>query len=145
MRAVRHPYGVGRPAGSARPCKTSSVLLTNRWQATCFVAMPKEAIVAFVDGTRVPRRGTAAIAAAVVATALALSGAVPVWAHASPAPSPAKAWQMRGADREVSPRLHGYLLDKGEFTTIDAPGAINTNASDINERGQIVGFYLDAP
>jgi hypothetical protein len=37
---------------------------------------------------------------------------------------------------------HGFLLDDGVFTTIDAPGAINTNASDINDRGRIVGFYL---
>ena len=59
---------------------------------------------------------------------------MPAWAQVRPAPSAP----------QVSPRLHGYLLDDGEFTTIDAPGAINTNASDINDRGEIVGFFLDA-
>jgi hypothetical protein len=41
--------------------------------------------------------------------------------------------------------VHGFLLDDGVFTTIDAPGAINTSASDMNNRGQIMGFYLEAP
>src|SRR4051794_29265388 len=30
------------------------------------------------------------------------------------------------------------------FTTINVPGAIQTNANGINSRGQIVGFYTDA-
>ena len=33
---------------------------------------------------------------------------------------------------------HGFLLDKGNFRTIDFPGAF-TQASGINNRGQIVG------
>jgi len=37
--------------------------------------------------------------------------------------------------------IHGFLLRKGEFTTIDVPGHIGTGATGINSRGDIVGFY----
>jgi hypothetical protein len=40
--------------------------------------------------------------------------------------------------------LHGFLLAKGSsgpFTPIDFPGAPNTVAFGINDRGQIVGVY----
>ena len=33
---------------------------------------------------------------------------------------------------------HGFLLSAGEYTTIDVPGAIRTNALAINARGDIV-------
>ncbi len=36
---------------------------------------------------------------------------------------------------------HGYLLRKGMATPIDFPGAAGTIAWDINNRGQVVGFY----
>jgi hypothetical protein len=37
---------------------------------------------------------------------------------------------------------HGFLLDGDTFTTIDDPDALfATGAADINDRGQIVGFY----
>lgn len=36
---------------------------------------------------------------------------------------------------------HGYLLQKGVATLIDFPGALNTSAWDINNRGQVVGIY----
>ena len=40
---------------------------------------------------------------------------------------------------------HGFLLDKGVFTTIDHPDAVGeTAATGINNRGQIVGAYIDA-
>jgi uncharacterized membrane protein len=39
---------------------------------------------------------------------------------------------------------HGFLLSRGDFTTIDFPDAINTNAFAINARGDIVGVYEDA-
>ena len=38
-------------------------------------------------------------------------------------------------------RAHGDLLRKSVFTLIDFPDAVNTLAWDINNRGQIVGFY----
>jgi hypothetical protein len=37
--------------------------------------------------------------------------------------------------------VHGFLLRKDEFTTIDVPGAIFTIAQAINPRGDIVGPY----
>jgi probable HAF family extracellular repeat protein len=40
--------------------------------------------------------------------------------------------------------FHGFLLDKGVYTTIDVPGALQSTAVDINARGQTIGFYLDA-
>jgi uncharacterized membrane protein len=42
--------------------------------------------------------------------------------------------------------FHAFLLDNGEFTTIDPPGASGalTAATRINDREQIVGYYLDA-
>ena len=39
---------------------------------------------------------------------------------------------------------HGFLLEDGEFTSIDFPGATDTRAFGINERGDIVGNYVDA-
>jgi probable HAF family extracellular repeat protein len=38
----------------------------------------------------------------------------------------------------------GFLLDRGRFTRIDFPGAVNTVARGLNDRGQVVGGYLDA-
>jgi probable HAF family extracellular repeat protein len=40
---------------------------------------------------------------------------------------------------------HGFLFDRGEFTTIDVPfpGALHTEANGINNRGQIVGIYVN--
>ena len=38
----------------------------------------------------------------------------------------------------------GYLWDRGEVTLIDVPGALHTAANDIDNQGQIVGYYVDA-
>ena len=38
---------------------------------------------------------------------------------------------------------HGFLLNGGQFTTIDYPNATYTEATDINDNGQIVGQYTD--
>jgi hypothetical protein len=35
----------------------------------------------------------------------------------------------------------GFLLSAGEFTTIEYPGANETNLWDVNDRGQIVGGF----
>ena len=40
-------------------------------------------------------------------------------------------------------RSHGYLLRKGVAKLIDFPGAVNTSAWDINNRGQVVGIYFN--
>ena len=39
---------------------------------------------------------------------------------------------------------HGYLLSRGEFTSIDFPGANFTVAFGITPRGNIVGRYFSA-
>jgi hypothetical protein len=39
---------------------------------------------------------------------------------------------------------HGFLLSKGNFSTIDVPGALVTFAGDISAKGEIVGAYIDA-
>jgi probable HAF family extracellular repeat protein len=49
-------------------------------------------------------------------------------------------------DSDAAPLTgHGFLLDNGVFTTIDHPDAVaETGALGINNRGQIVGGYVDA-
>lgn len=37
----------------------------------------------------------------------------------------------------------GFLLDDGDFTTLDFPGGVQTFPLDINNRRQVVGAYLD--
>jgi uncharacterized membrane protein len=49
--------------------------------------------------------------------------------------------QMVGAYQDTEGTPHGVLVDKGIFTTIDPPGAFQATAIDINDRGQIVGFF----
>ena len=39
---------------------------------------------------------------------------------------------------------HGYLWEKGRFTTIDVPAATATIIFDVNDRGEMVGGYLGA-
>ncbi|HEY1307982.1 MAG TPA: hypothetical protein VGF24_30725 [Vicinamibacterales bacterium] len=39
---------------------------------------------------------------------------------------------------------HGFLIDHGDVTLIDVPGATATYVSGINNRGEIVGTYSDA-
>jgi uncharacterized membrane protein len=46
--------------------------------------------------------------------------------------------------RGASLDAHGFLLSRGLVTTVDAPGAVATNAFGINERGDVVGVYEDA-
>jgi hypothetical protein len=49
--------------------------------------------------------------------------------------------QIVGQYVETDLRCHGFVLSRGAFTTIDDPDALSsTGASDINDRGQIVGF-----
>jgi len=44
----------------------------------------------------------------------------------------------------VSARIRAFLLDRGQFTRIDVPGAVMTLADGVNDRGQVVGGYVDA-
>jgi probable HAF family extracellular repeat protein len=38
----------------------------------------------------------------------------------------------------------GFLLDRGRYVRLDFPGALSSQAFDINDRGQVVGEYRDA-
>jgi uncharacterized membrane protein len=49
-----------------------------------------------------------------------------------------------GQYQDANGRYHGYVWERGRFTTIDAPGAVATTLFDINDRGQIVGLRLEA-
>ena len=90
--------------------------------------------MALLDHTSIRRQGLAAIAAA---------------------SSRRSRWPVRGLvgtryrRRGRSPpanTFHAFLLDDGEFTTIDPPGASGalTVAIGINDHRQIVGYYVDA-
>ena len=86
--------------------------------------------MALADRTTIGRYGIAAIAAGAF-TALTVANSGPAWGQDTGDPAP-----LIG---------HGFLLDKGVFTTIDHPDAVaETGASSINKRGQIVGGYIDA-
>jgi probable HAF family extracellular repeat protein len=58
--------------------------------------------------------------------------------------------QITGAYSTVSnttplrPPLHGFLLDRGRYTTIDVPKASSTTPFGISDRGRVVGLYMDA-
>ncbi len=52
--------------------------------------------------------------------------------------------QIVGDYLDNSNRTHGYLLDHGNFTSIDFPGARATVAYKVNDSGQIVGYFLDS-
>jgi uncharacterized membrane protein len=46
-----------------------------------------------------------------------------------------------GAYVDTSGIFHGFLMNAGNFTTVDFPGVVATVAGGINNRGQIVGNY----
>jgi len=52
--------------------------------------------------------------------------------------------QIVGFYDDQSGARHGFLYDRGAFTSFDFPGSQMTAPADINDRGQIVGVYADA-
>src|SRR5262245_14596928 len=93
-------------------------------------------------GSRVVRHAMAAIAA----SALTLASSVSAWAQAPSAPPAEETCtpgQIVDFCRDVPPG-HGFLRDKRGFTTLDVRGASLTVVFDINNRGQLVGAYIDA-
>jgi hypothetical protein len=44
----------------------------------------------------------------------------------------------------LSTGYHGFIDDKGTFTTIDAPGASYTDIAAINAGGEVAGYYDDS-
>ena len=56
--------------------------------------------------------------------------------------------QVVGVYRDVNQTRHGFVWSKGHFTTFDVPEAVapsGTVAIGINDRGEIVGDYVDMP
>jgi probable HAF family extracellular repeat protein len=51
--------------------------------------------------------------------------------------------QIVGNYGDSTGRNHGFLYNAGSFTTLNYPGAVDTNAYGINDSGQIVGEYDD--
>ena len=50
-----------------------------------------------------------------------------------------------GPDGTMPPgAIHGFVWHDGDFKTIDVPGAVATFVLGINNRGQMVGSYIDA-
>jgi hypothetical protein len=80
-----------------------------------------------IDRTRVSHRGTAAIVTVVIFTGETCTPG-----------------RIVDFCRDLRGEAHGYLLDKGVFTTINAPGVAVTIPFGINNRGRIVGTYVDA-
>jgi hypothetical protein len=53
--------------------------------------------------------------------------------------------QIMASESEPSVEVHGFLRDKrGAYTTIDKPDSVETSIRGINNRGKIVGAYVDA-
>ncbi len=80
--------------------------------------------------TRKTRTAQAASAALIVAATLATTA------------SPATA-QDPAVDRNRV--MHGFVLDDGELTLINVPGASSTQVNAISDHGEITGFYTDPP
>jgi uncharacterized membrane protein len=100
--------------------------------------------MASIDNMSVYCHGMAAIAAAVVATALTLSSPASRSAAAQPIVcTPAASVSFQGND--LGNTADGFLLDNDVFTPIVAPGdVVETAPSDLNNRGQVVGSYVFA-
>jgi uncharacterized membrane protein len=88
------------------------------------------------NSTKFFRRAIAAIAVVVFCMALA---AMPALAQEPPC-TPGV---MVDFCSDVPPSL-AFLLDKGDYTTFAFPGAVLTAIFRINNRGQMVGTYVDA-
>src|SRR5262245_43698980 len=86
--------------------------------------------------TRFHRRAMASITSAAVAMALVVAGAAPARGQEC---TPGMTVDFCGG---VVPG-GGFLLDKGVFTFIQAPGASLTIPFGINNHGQIAGVYHD--
>ena len=111
--------------------------------------------MALLDRTSIRRQVLTAIAAG-VCTALAVANSGSAWGQDPGNPAaqaetmaPDAMQMMMGAPSDDGDAAaltgHGFLLDKGVFTTIDHPDAVaETATTGINNRGQILGQYIDA-
>jgi hypothetical protein len=96
--------------------------------------------VALSKCTTVRRPTCALVAGAVVVASLGVASSGPAWGQ--------DAGDADGAPTNPFPAntFHAFLLDDGEFTTIDPPGASGalTAATGINDHGQVVGYYFES-
>jgi hypothetical protein len=52
---------------------------------------------------------------------------------------------MTAAVMDASGLTHGFIFNAGHFTSVDDPEGVGTTIINrVNDRGQIVGFYVDA-
>jgi YD repeat-containing protein len=91
-----------------------------------------------VRSTRFPPRIRTSVvsALALAAVTLAASGLPAAAAPAATSDGPDAA-PVRGA-------IHGYVFDGKRYRTIDVPGATRTEAWDITNRGDVIGYYANA-
>ena len=47
--------------------------------------------------------------------------------------------QVAGQYVDAAGGFHGFVWERGRYTTVDAPGAVGTFVTDINDRGQLLG------
>jgi uncharacterized membrane protein len=87
---------------------------------------------------RHPHRFRASVVSALVLAAVALvaSGLTADAAETAASDGPA-AVPVRGA-------IHGYVFDGKRYRTVDFPGAARTEAWDLTNRGDVIGYYANA-
>jgi hypothetical protein len=100
--------------------------------------MTERGCTSMVRITRYPHRIRASVVATLVlaTVTLAVSG------------RPADAADTATSDRQdtapVRGAIHGYVFDGERYRTIDVPGATRTEAWDITNSGDVVGYYTNA-
>ena len=88
--------------------------------------------------TRYPHRIRASVVFALVLAAVMLAASgLPAAAADTATSDGQEAAPVRGA-------IHGYVFDGKRYRTIDVPGATRTEAWDITNRGDVIGFYANA-
>ena len=88
--------------------------------------------------TRYPHRICASVVSALVLAAVTLAAnGLPADAADTATPDGQDAAPVRGA-------IHGYVFDGERYRTIDVPGATRTEAWDITNSGDVIGYYSNA-
>jgi uncharacterized membrane protein len=88
--------------------------------------------------TRYPHRiRTAVLSALVLATVTLAASGLPADAADTATSDGQAAAPVRGA-------IHGYVFDGERYRTIDVPGATRTEAWDITNSGDVIGYYANA-
>jgi hypothetical protein len=91
-----------------------------------------------VQFTRYPHRIRASVVSALVLAAVTLAASgLPADAADTATSDGQDAAPVRGA-------IHGYVFDGERYRTIDVPGATRTEAWDITNRGDVIGYYANA-